>query len=59
MNNLRDRVATIVRAIAEGDDEYWNGRGEFGILDQDAVVADVMAAVEECNGEVLDVFGDA
>ena len=57
MNNLRDCITAIVQAIAEGDDGYWNSRGEFGVLDQDAVVADVMAAVEKCDGEVLEVFG--
>jgi len=57
--NLRDRIAAIVRAIAEGDPDYWNGRGEFGVLDQEAVVADIMVAVVENNGEVLEVFGDA
>jgi len=59
MNSLRDRIAAIVRAIAEGDPDYWNGRGEFGVLDQEAVVADIMVAVVENNGEVLEVFGDA
>jgi hypothetical protein len=57
MNDLRDRIAAIVQAIAEGDDDYWNHCGYFGVLDQDAVVADVMAAVVKNDGEVLEVFG--
>jgi len=57
--NLRDRIAAIVRAISEGDADYWNGRGEFGVLDQEAVVANILAAITECDGEVLEVFGDA
>jgi len=59
MSNLRDKIAVIVRAIAEGDPDYWNGRGEFGVLDQDAVVSDILAAVVEYDGEVLEVFGGA
>jgi hypothetical protein len=57
MNSLRDEIAAIVRAISDGDDKYWNAQGHFGVLDQDAVVADIMAAVVECDGKVLEVFG--
>lgn len=54
---LRDRIAAIVRAISDGDDKYWNDNGVFGVLDQEAVVTDILAAVVENNGEVLEVFG--
>lgn len=57
MNNLRDKVAAIVKAISDGDDDYWNDNGVFGILDQGAVVNDILAAVVEHDGEVLEVFG--
>jgi hypothetical protein len=57
-NNLRDEIAAIVKAISDGDDDYWNGNGYFGVLDQEAVVNDIMAAVVEHDGEeVLEVFG--
>ena len=57
MNNLRDEIAAIVRAISDGDDDYWNDNGVFGILDREAVIAAIMAAVVEHDGEVLEVFG--
>jgi len=58
MNILRDKIIAIVRAIAEGDADYWNGYELFGILDQEAVVNDVLAAIVEHDGEeVLEVFG--
>jgi len=56
MNTLRDEIASIVEAIADGD-KYWNGYEDFGVLDQEAVVNDILAAVVECDGEVLEVFG--
>ena len=60
MNNLRDEITVIVQAIAEGDDDYWNGNGYFGVLDQQAVVADIMAAVVKHDGEeMLEAFGAA
>jgi hypothetical protein len=59
MSNLRDEIAAIVRAISDGDDRYWNGNEIFGVLDQEAIIADIMAAVVECDGEVLEVFGEA
>jgi len=59
MNNLCEEIAAIVRAIAEGDASYWNGYELFGVLDQETVVADIMAAVVEHDGEVLEVFGEA
>jgi hypothetical protein len=57
MDTLRDEIAAIIEKIAEGDTDYWNGYELFGILDEDAVVADIMAAVVEHDGEVVEVFG--
>jgi len=59
-NNLRDEIAAIVKAISDGDDDYWKANGYFGILNQEAVIADILAAVVEHDGEeVLEVFGEA
>jgi len=57
--NLYEEIAVIVKAISDGDDKYWNENGFFGVLDQQAVVNDILAAVVECDGEVLEVYGVA
>jgi hypothetical protein len=54
---LYEEITAIIGKIAEGGADYWNGYEMFGVLDQDAVVADIMAAVVEHDGEVLEVYG--
>jgi len=58
MTTLREEIAAIVKAISDGDERYWNGYETFGVLDQNALVNDIIAAVVEHDGEeVLEVFG--
>lgn len=58
MNSLRDEIIAIVKAISDGNDRYWNNNGWFSILDQATVVADILAAVVEHDGEeALEAFG--
>jgi hypothetical protein len=59
MTSLRDEITAIVEKIADGNKEYW-GDSWMWFLDQDAVIADIIAAVMRHDGEeVLEVFGAA
>jgi hypothetical protein len=57
MMTLYEEITAIIEKIAEGDADYWNGYDMFGVLDREAVIADIMAAVVEHDGEVLEVYG--